>query len=164
MRLVVADTSPLRYLVKIDLIDILAPLFEKIVIPSVVAEELLHPSAPAVVRDWMQHPPAWLEVLASENSGDSTFEMLDKGERAALCLAISLGAGLILVDDRKGASAGLSKGLEVVGTLGILDLAAERGLVDFADALGCLRATNFRYRPGLVDALLKKWTPDAGPR
>jgi hypothetical protein len=50
MRLVVADTSPLRYLVQIDQIDLLPQLFEKIFIPSVVCDELRHTSAPDAVR------------------------------------------------------------------------------------------------------------------
>ena len=45
---------------------------------------------------------------------------------------------------------------EVTGTLGVLDLAADRGLVDLVDVLDRLKRTNFRYRQGLFDALLKK--------
>ncbi len=48
------------------------------------------------------------------------------------------------------------KGLEVTGTLGILDLAARRGMIDFANALARLRTTNFRGREELFDALLKR--------
>jgi predicted nucleic acid-binding protein len=50
MLVVVADTSPLRYLVQIDQIQLLPRLFEKILIPSVVSDELRHPSAPEVIR------------------------------------------------------------------------------------------------------------------
>ena len=46
MRLVVADTSPLRYLLQIDQVHLLPQLFEKIFIPSVVCDELRHASAP----------------------------------------------------------------------------------------------------------------------
>lgn len=42
----------------------------------------------------------------------------------------------------------------MTGTLGVLDLAARRGLVDLADSLTRLKATNFRYRPEILDALL----------
>jgi predicted nucleic acid-binding protein len=48
------------------------------------------------------------------------------------------------------------KGLRVTGTLGILDLAAERGLADFAQAVERLRQTNFRVPQALLDALLEK--------
>jgi predicted nucleic acid-binding protein len=54
MRLVVADASPLRYLLQIGAIDLLKQIFEKIFLPSVVANELRHPSAPSVVTDWME--------------------------------------------------------------------------------------------------------------
>ena len=50
----------------------------------------------------------------------------------------------------------LNKGFEVTGTLGVLDLAAERVLVGLVDAFDRLKLTNFRYRQGLLDALLKK--------
>ena len=50
MRVVVADTSPLRYLAQIDQIELLPRLLEKIFIPSVVYDELRHPSAPEAVR------------------------------------------------------------------------------------------------------------------
>jgi len=53
MLLVVADTSPIRYLVQIGHIDLLPRLFEKVLIPGVVADELRHPSAPQAVQSWM---------------------------------------------------------------------------------------------------------------
>ncbi len=55
------------------------------------------------------------------------------------------------MDDRAGVIAAKRKGLLVTGTLGVLDLAAERGLVEISAALGRLTATNFRYPQALVD-------------
>jgi predicted nucleic acid-binding protein len=148
MRLVVADTSPIRYLIQIGHIDLLPRLFEKIFIPSVVAEELRHPSAPPMVQNWMKQPPNWLEVSAtSENVDDPALGALDSGEREAIVLGLLLKADLILIDDRKGAAVAMNKGFEVTGTLGVLDLAA---------ALELLKRTNFRYPPELFDVLLKK--------
>ena len=156
MRLVVADTSPIRYLVQVGQIELLPRLFEEIFLSSVVADELRHPSAPPVVRDWMQRHPAWLEVMPVADVDDPSLEALDRDERSAIALGLSLNADLILIDDRKGATAALNKGFEVTGTLGVLDLAADRGLVDLVDVLDRLKRTNFRYRQGLFDALLKK--------
>lgn len=110
----------------------------------------------------MQQPPYWLKVLPAEDVGDTGLGALDRGERSALGLALSLKADLILIDDRKGAAFALNRGFEVTGTLGVLDLAAERGLVNLADALDRLRRTNFRYRQELFDALLKKHGDDGG--
>jgi predicted nucleic acid-binding protein len=156
MRLVVADTSPIRYLVRIGHIDLLPRLFERIFIPSVVAEELRHPSAPLTVQDWINHPPEWLEISAAPDTDDPALNALDIGERAAIVLGLFLKADLMLIDDRQGAAVAMNKGFDVTGTLGVLDLAAERGLVDLVPALEMLKRTNFRYRPELFDVLLKK--------
>jgi predicted nucleic acid-binding protein len=89
-------------------------------------------------------------------SDDPSLGALDDGEKSAISLGLSVSADLILIDDRRGAAAARDKGLEVTGTLGILDLAARRGMIDFASALARLRATNFRRREELLDALLKQ--------
>ncbi len=156
MPLVVADTSPLRYLAQIGQIDLLPRLFHKIFIPEVVSKELRHPSAPEPVRTWIASSPAWLEVSAASTAGDPSLSALDEGEKAAIALGLSLPAVLILIDDRRGAAAARRMGFETTGTLGVLDLAARRGVVDLADALARLRATNFRCRENLLDALLRQ--------
>ncbi len=160
MRLVVADTSPLRYFVQIGQIDLLPRLFEKIFIPSVVSAELRHPSAPEAVRDWVISAPGWLEVSAVTAVDDPSLLVLDEGEKSAIALGLLLSADLILIDDRRGAAIAREKGFEVTGTLGILDLAARRGMVDLTDALTRLRTTNFRARKQLFDALLKQHQQD----
>ncbi len=67
-------------------------------------------------------------------SDDPLLRALDDGERSAISLGLSVSADLILIDDRKGAVAARSKGLEVTGTLGILDLAAHRSSSDISGA------------------------------
>jgi predicted nucleic acid-binding protein len=146
MLLVVADTSPIRYLVQIGQIDLLATLFERILIPAVVADELSHPSAPPAVQAWVREPPGWTEIRSVADIDDPSLNRLDPGEKASITLGISLKADLILIDERKGAIVAVSKGFETTGTLGILDLAARRGLINLGDALDRLRRTNFRYR------------------
>jgi predicted nucleic acid-binding protein len=71
---------------------------------------------------------------------------------------VTLGADLILIDERKGAAVALRKGFEITGTLGLLTRAAQRGLLNVADALALLKRTNFHYRQALLDAVLKKYT------
>ncbi len=60
------------------------------------------------------------------------------------------------MDDRKSVYAAQRKGLRVTGTLGVLDLAAQRGVADFAQAVEQLRQTNFRVSQTLLDALLER--------
>ena|SRR5271166_6335162 len=105
MRVVVADATPFHYLVLIDAVHVLPSLFSKIHAPIEVCEELSREAAPSVVREWMRQPPNWLEVVAAPtaSSEDSSLEVLDSGERAAIVLAESLHADLLLIDDRAGA-------------------------------------------------------------
>jgi predicted nucleic acid-binding protein len=156
MRLVVADTSPVFYLLSIGHIDVLPRLFGKVFVPDAVHKELCHPSAPALVREWAAHLPDWAEVMSVEALDDAAFLPLGAGERAAITLALSMHADLILIDERKGTNVALDKGFVVAGTLGVLALAARRGLVDLADSFARLKRTNFRYRQEIMDVLLKQ--------
>jgi predicted nucleic acid-binding protein len=57
LRLVIADTGPINYLVLIESIDLLSVLFEKVILPSAVQVELTDPDAPSSVRRWIADPP-----------------------------------------------------------------------------------------------------------
>ena len=164
MQLIIADTGPINYLVLIGNIDLLPILFEKVILPSAVQAELADPDAPPPVRNWIADPPAWLDIrdTPARESDHGSVEGLDEGETAAIALAISLGADLLLMDDRKGVIVARGKGLRVTGTLGILDIAAERGLVDFAQAVSRLRRTTFRIPEALLDSLMKKHAQEGG--
>ncbi len=83
---------------------------------------------------------------------------IHRGEAAAIALANSIPDSLLLMDDRRGVRAARELGLQVTGTLGILDLAAERGFVDLTGAILALQRTTFRRPGNLLDALLKKHT------
>jgi Uncharacterised protein family (UPF0175) len=97
IRLVVADTSPLNYLVLIGQVEILPALFEKVFVPQVVQNELRHDEAPESVRRWIAAPPSWLEVVPQEHESDEPDLLhLDDGERAAILLAIRIGADLLM--------------------------------------------------------------------
>jgi predicted nucleic acid-binding protein len=158
MLLVIADTSPIRYLVQIGHIDLLHSLFQSVSIPTDVARELSDPSAPSAVQAWIKTPPGWLNVLdTAAIDDDPALNTLDPGERSAIALGISLKADLILIDERKGSLAAARKGFETTGTLGILDLAAKRKLIDLRDAIERLKQTNFRYRKDIIDSLLAQF-------
>jgi predicted nucleic acid-binding protein len=79
---------------------------------------------------------------------------LDVGERDAILLALEIKADLVLMDEREGVEEATRLGLTVTGTLGVLDRAAEKGLLDLPDVLSRLRVTNFRVSPTLLDRLL----------
>jgi predicted nucleic acid-binding protein len=154
VRLVIADTGPINYLILIGHIDILPGLFERVIVPDIVLAELSHALAPASVQRWVAAAPDWLEVEESPAVGLSAG--IHQGEAAAIELASRLHADLLLMDDRKGVIAAERQGLNVTGTLGVLDFAADRGLIDFAEAVSALKITTFRMPLSLLDELLNK--------
>src|SRR5258707_698555 len=161
MQAIVADTTPLNYLVLIQAADILPNLYRTVLIPPAVKAELAHANTPAVVRAWISQPPAWLEVVSLKQPVDSALEHLDAGEREAISLASELQAILLLMDERDGVTIARHRGLKVVGTLAALDLAAAHGLVDLQTMFERLRATTFRSpsSPRLHDCLTRKYKP-----
>ncbi len=152
--MVIADTGPINYLILIGHIDVLPDLFQKVILPSTVRKE--SDAAPPAIRDWIAAAPSWIEVRQTRYVHDPAMQSLDAGEEDAIALAIELRADLLLMDDREGVRAARSKGIAVVGTLGILGRAAQSGLLDLADAFDRIKRTNFRYRQETMDALLRE--------
>jgi len=60
--IVVADTSPIIYLIAIAQIEVLPKLYAAVLIPPTVKKELQSFAAPGAVRQWIGSPPKWLQV------------------------------------------------------------------------------------------------------
>jgi predicted nucleic acid-binding protein len=99
--------------------------------------------------------PDWLESRVAPDI-PTDLRQLGSGEREAIVLAGSVDDGLVLLDERRARGIARQRGLAVTGTLGVLDLAAARGLVDLDDAFDRLARTNFRGSPRLLRSLLSK--------
>lgn len=124
------------------------------ILPAAVRDELKHPKAPLAVKNWIAVPPAWVDVRQASHLGDASSERLDAGEAAAIALAVEFHADLLLMDDEEGVVAAREKGLEVTGTLGVLSRAAQRHLLNLAEAFDRLKHTNFRFRQEIMDRFL----------
>jgi|SRR5579884_705013 len=64
--IVVSDTSPINYLVWIGAIGLLPRLYDSVILPQAVYEELTRPEAPAPVRAWATQLPEWATVSKAE--------------------------------------------------------------------------------------------------
>jgi len=156
MQSIVADTTPLNYLVLIQATDILPSLYRRVLIPPAVKVELAHANTPAIVRAWISQPPLWLEVVNLKQPVDSALAHLDEGEREAISLASELQAALLLMDERDGVTIARQRRLKVIGTLATLDLAAVHGLVDLQTMFDRSRATTFRSPLRLMVSMLEQ--------
>ena len=149
--IVVSDTSPINYLILIDVERVLPSLFQQVRIPEQVFQELSSSKAPKKVSDWIANPPDWLTVETV--AVGSEMAHLDQGEAAAISLAETLSADLILLDEANGRREARRRGIALTGAIGVLDRAASRGLIDLTEAIDRLQRTNFRVSPRLLKAV-----------
>lgn len=155
MIVVIADTSPLNYLIQIDYQELLPRLYGRVLIPSAVLTELQHADTPAAVFAWAQQPPTWIDVREVSSVPDPTLDGLDVGEREAIQLAEWERADLLLIDERLGVRLAREHGLTVTGTLGVLIQAAARHLIDMREAIRRLQMTTFRCTPEMYEKALQ---------
>jgi predicted nucleic acid-binding protein len=152
--IVISDASPLNYLILIECVDVLPALYGSVVVPEGVLAELQRDSTPQVVKEWIAARPGWIDVRQARMQADDALAMLGVGERQAISLARELKAAAIIIDEERGRKEARRVGLYVIGILGVLRDAAERGLIDLPTALERLRRTNFRVSEPIIQSLL----------
>lgn len=152
----VSNTTPLRYLVAIEQEHLLGKLFEKVIVPTAVQEELTDAKTPETVRRWMVSLPGWFEIRRVSELGSAAFPVtLHRGEREAILLAEELRADVLLMDEQIGRTIALARNLPVSGTLGVLEGADTMGFVtDFPRTLQLLKSSGFFITPALEQLLL----------
>ena len=154
--IVVADASPLRYLILIEHAHVLPTLYGRVAVPPAVITELNQERTPDLVKTWLSSMPEWLHVQAPMQALTSPRAVLGAGEREAIALAAELSADALLMDDRDARQEAKRLGVPVLGTLRVLADASEHGLADLAVAIDRLRRTNFRASEQLLKRLLER--------
>lgn len=143
--LIVSDTTPLHYLIILGRAEILPHLFGEIIIPEAVLLEMKHERTPEIVRLWIESLPAWLKVETPSPQSLEKIGGLGRGESEAIALALEQNADALLMDDRKAIREARKNDLTVITTLALLELAAIKNLIDFAEVLRELEQTTFRF-------------------
>jgi predicted nucleic acid-binding protein len=155
--IIVSDTTPLRYLIEIEEIQIIERLFGRVIIPRKVSEELRGRRTPPTVKAWIQSPPAWLEIREADISLFVPLKPIHEGEREAIALALQLNADALLCDDRDAISEAERLSIPTVRLFNILERAAERDLLDLPEALDKMSRTTFYAPPyQIIDAMLER--------
>lgn len=154
--IVVSDASPINVLIRIGQIDVLPALFQSVVIPTAVAEEMTRPATPQMVRDWMAHPPAWFSIRAPHTTVNPTM-LRHRGERDAISLAQEIHADALLLDEEKARAEALALGVAVIGTAGVLQRAADQGLIaDLKAVHDLLRQAKFHVSEKILNESLAR--------
>ena len=126
--IVVSDTSPLTALLTVGEERLLTKLFDEVVIPLAVRNELLRKH---------DRLPDWLRIASVQDTAhvDKFSQLVDAGEAEAIALALELHADRVLMDERKGRKLATQEGVAVIGLLGVVLLAKRKALIPSARKL-----------------------------
>jgi len=151
MSSVVSNADPLIALAGIRQFDLLHSLFQSILIPTAVRAEILDEITVMAVTT-----ADWIAVQSVQDTIASHLlkEELDAGESDAIVLARELNADLLLIDERTARRKAHAIGLPTIGTLGVLLMAKEKGLITaITPLLNELRRAGFRMSDTLYHQL-----------
>ena len=142
---VISDTSCLIALEKIKQLDLLRKLFQQVVTTQTVQEE------------FGKELPEWIRIDEIQNT-DKILELesvLDKGEASAIALAIETENSQLIIDEKKGRKVAQSLNIEIMGTLQLIQMAKQQGIIESARPLiEDLQQAGFRFSPKIANILL----------
>ena len=130
--IVVSDATPVISLLKINQLNLLHGLFQEVLIPQAVYDELTLNHAFEKEAIQIKECTFITKVEVGQESSVNLFQRvtgLDRGESEAIIYTDNEGADLILMDEIKGRKVAVQMGLNVMGTLGILLEAYEQKLL-----------------------------------
>lgn len=143
---VITDASCFILLDKIDALHILPALFPHII------------TTPEIALEFGKPLPEWVDIVPVNNKRlQQTFEEeVDLGEASAIALANEITSALLIIDDLKGRKLAQRLQLMHTGTLGVLVLAKQKGVItSLKPHFDQIQKTNFRVSTVLLQSLLK---------
>lgn len=165
--IVISDTTPIISLMKANRLDLLRKLYGKVLIPNAVYKELTENATFAkeakIIKDI-----DYLTVVAVENEKSVSVLRnvtgLDAGESEALIMYDEQKADLLLMDEHKGRSVAKQLNVRHIGTVGVLLLAYDKGMIQQDDVKSCLDtmlANNIRLDRKLCNVVMEHIGLDA---
>jgi predicted nucleic acid-binding protein len=156
--IVVSNATPLISLSLINQLGLLKALYGQVYIPPAVCEEVVtkgkgRPGAQEVAQ------ADWIVVREVPEVARGTVQprpaALHAGEVETMELALWLQAELVILDERLARKIAKTQGLNIVGTVGILKHARDRGLLaDLKGVLDALRRNGIRISDKLYREVL----------
>jgi predicted nucleic acid-binding protein len=153
--IVVCDTSPIVALMVCDKLDLLGRLFSEVYIPPSVYDELTVSGKPGV-KEIVEWAAGKVKGVQNTKMVQTLSQSLDLGEAEALVLYWEKSADYLLVDEKRGRTIAVMNGANAIGTLGILLLAKNKGLLPLVrPSLELLKNSSIRISPNLYERVLK---------
>lgn len=158
--IVVADTTPIITLMKLQRLDLLEKLFETVIIPHAVYEELISNTNYPDEKQMIVECTFLKRLKVSDRQSIKILREvvgLDAGESEAIALAEEKNADLLIIDERKGRRVAKQMELKIIGTIGILLQAFDCGILSTIEILSYaknLKESNIRISDTLFELIL----------
>jgi len=157
--IVVADAGPLIAFGRLDKLSLLGAIFQRVIVPQAVyAETQSRPDVrdAIAIRAAVESGAMSVEASPPGRADLPTEIELGDGEAAAIALAAKFGYG-VLIDDAQGRVAAATLKLKVIGSVGVLVIARERGLIPaLAPLLEALKSSGYYLSDQLIQSALER--------
>lgn len=153
---VISNNGPLVGLWGLNLLSLLRDLYTEVWIPREVEEEFFK-KHPVTRREALKNAP-WIKTVdLTDPQSTAIYTGLDDGEAEVFALADEHDACLVLLDEKRGRREAKEIGLTVKGTVGILQKAKDKGLIDaIKPLLIALRNNGMHLSDSLIDKVLQR--------
>jgi len=148
--MIIGDSSALVSLATMDRLNLLEKIFGKIYVPQAVYDEVTISYKPQSVKlkEFLTHKVVSVELDISKMG-------LGQGELEAIALYKNMNSDFLLIDDRRAKKFAQLNGVNVIGSLGVMILAKESGLLEsIRDDLEKLVSSSLFISQSLIDRVL----------
>lgn len=154
-RAIVVNTTPLIALAAANCLEALALLYQRVIVPHEVAEEIQAGGKNGIGVAEMANAP-WLQVQPNPALIPAYLaNALDRGEAAVIATALDLDIKRVCIDETVGRRVARLAGLDITGSLGVLIKAKQRGfLVVIKDAAQRMRQRGIWLSPAVIAAAM----------
>jgi len=135
--IIVSNATALIHLSRIKKLSLLRDLFSKVIIPRAVYSEVAVPGEMGYEEIVKGVQEKWIIVqdIRDRMSAYELTPLLHRGEAEAIILAEEARADYLIVDERVARHIAASRGIRVVGILGVLSLCVKFNLININEAL-----------------------------
>lgn len=157
--LVVSDATPIISFVKIDKLDILQKLFGEVVLPKAVYDEVT--TNPQFIDEARKIKAcSFFKIVTVSSNATVDFLRratgLDLGESEAIVYTDENKCDLLIVDEVKARQVATSMKLRITGTIGVLTVANQEGLLSREEAINCVYILRKNHRH-ISEAILMRF-------
>ena len=153
--IIIADSSPLISLAIISKLHLLDNIFQDIIVPFSVYEEIAQTDKKfsATLQEWTK---PFIKKCNNIEAFNAYRLSLGKGESEAIVLSKEFKDCILLLDDKKARKVAKLENQKVIGTIGILISAKDKGLIsEIKSSLMLLEEQDIHLSKALIEKALE---------